>query len=183
MQVFNTLIKLYAKTEQQDLLKGVPHLMVENKVRSDQFTLNSLVAAYVGLGDLREAEAVLRRVKGGEKSESWWGATLRPDVRTYTTMMKGNVQKRRRSDAMRTMLAMQVGNDPRPVFPQRGDLHDGHPLVRPARSDGRGLRCFTRDDIAENSCECGDVQRAAQGLLQLTTAAEGACDGGGYGEG
>ena len=110
---FNTLIKLYAKTEQRELLKGVPHLMVENKVKPDQFTLNSLVAAYVGLGDLREAEALLRRVKGGEKSESWWGANLRPDVRTYTTMMKGYVQKGRRSDAMRTMLAMQVGKDPR----------------------------------------------------------------------
>ncbi|KAG0578423.1 hypothetical protein KC19_4G021500 [Ceratodon purpureus] len=111
---FNTLIKLYAKTEQRELLKSVPDQMVENGVKPDQATLNSLVAAYVGLGDLVAAEALLRRLQDGDReSGSWWGAHLKPDVRTYTTMMKGYVQKGRRSDAMRTLLAMQMDKDPR----------------------------------------------------------------------
>jgi pentatricopeptide repeat protein len=86
---FNTLIKLYAKCEQRELLQSVPELMVENRVTPDQSTLNSLIAVYVGLGDLREAEALLRRVQSDEIN--WWGAHLKPDVRTYTTMMKGYV--------------------------------------------------------------------------------------------
>lgn len=47
---FNTLIKLYAKCDQRELLRSVPELMVENKVTPDQSTLNSLIAAYVALG-------------------------------------------------------------------------------------------------------------------------------------
>lgn len=108
---FNTLIKLYSKCNQRELLRGVPELMVENRVMPDLATVNSLVAAYVDLGNLREAEALLRRLQSDEKS--WWGAHLKPDVRTFTTMMKGYVQKGRRSDAMRTLLAMQVAKDPR----------------------------------------------------------------------
>jgi pentatricopeptide repeat protein len=107
---FNTLIKLYAKTHQLELLKSVPDLMVENGVQPNQATLNSLIAAYVGLGELREGEALLRRVQEGG---SWWGAHLRADVRTYTTMMKGYVQKGRRSNAMRTLQAMQAEHDAR----------------------------------------------------------------------
>lgn len=118
---FNTLIKLYAKCDQRKLLKSLPDEMVENKVMPDESTVNSLIAGYVGLGDLREAEALLRRLQdkseqGNDsktKSKSWWGAHLRPDVRTYTTLMKGYVQKGRRSDAMRTLLAMQMDKDPR----------------------------------------------------------------------
>lgn len=111
---FNTLIKLYAKCDQRELLRSVPELMVENGVTPVQSTLNSLVASYVGLGDLREAEALLRRLQPqADDDERWWGAHLQPDVRTYTTMMKGYVQKGRRSDAMRTLLAMQMAKDPR----------------------------------------------------------------------
>lgn len=108
---FNTLIKLYARTEQRELLKSVADLMVDHNLTPDQSTLNSLIAAFVSLGELREAEALLRRVQSGEKR--WWGAHLRPDVRTYTTMMKGYVQTGRRGDAMRTLLAMQTEKDPK----------------------------------------------------------------------
>lgn len=117
---FNILIKMYARTEDKELLKTVMEEMEAAGVDPDQSTLNSLVAAYVGMGEIEEAEILIKkfqeqaqRIESGEEDRSKWGANLRPDVRTFTTMMKGYIQNGRRSDAMQVLLAMQKEKDPR----------------------------------------------------------------------
>ena len=117
---FNILIKMYARTEDKELLNTVMEEMEAAGVDPDQSTLNSLVAAYVGMGEMKEAEILVKkfqeqakRIESGELDRSRWGANLRPDVRTYTTMMKGYIRNGRRSDAMQVLLAMQKDKDPR----------------------------------------------------------------------
>lgn len=114
---FNVLIKVYARTEQRELLKNVLVQMEEVAVEPDQSTLNSLVAAYVGMGDVHEAEMLVKRWQGTTKEKGGvgkpWGFCMRPNVRTYTTLMKGYIKEGRRSDAMQLLLVMQQEVDPR----------------------------------------------------------------------
>ncbi|EFJ34310.1 hypothetical protein SELMODRAFT_82002 [Selaginella moellendorffii] len=114
---FNVMIKLYARVEKLDKLEQILHTMADADVDPDATTFNSLVAAFVGLGELSLAESIVQSLRGEGEHQTRVPALLpklrehsakfQPDVRTYTTLMKGYVQHNRVSDAMQLLVAMQ----------------------------------------------------------------------------
>eukprot|EP01018_Ginkgo_biloba_P025859 Gb_11553 [translate_table: standard] len=64
---YNILIKLYARVERKELLVGVVEKMLEENIEPCISTFYSLVAAYVGLGDLRRAELLVRAMREGRR--------------------------------------------------------------------------------------------------------------------
>lgn len=162
---FNILIKVYARTNQRDLLKGILPLMEKARIEPDQSTLNSLVSAHVGLRDVNAAETLLEclqdRKERGEKGykkirfaldcsgeeiylalksrnlKSWearlqnkafkggnieddkarWGFKLKPDGRTYTTLLEGYAQNGRIGDALELLWAMQQQKEDPKILP------------------------------------------------------------------
>ncbi|CAM6013903.1 unnamed protein product [Sphagnum balticum] len=60
----------------------------------------------------RQEERARSEDAGSVASERRWGDRLRPDVRTYTTLMKGYVQEGQVGDAMDFLLAMEQKFDP-----------------------------------------------------------------------
>lgn len=64
---FNIMIKLYGKLERQDLLVGVVEKMLEKNIEPCNYTFYSLVAAYVGFGDLKGAEKLVQAMREGRR--------------------------------------------------------------------------------------------------------------------
>lgn len=64
---YNVMIKLFARVNRKDLLGGVLELMLSKKVEPCVTTLHSLVAAYVGFGDLRTAELLVQALREGRR--------------------------------------------------------------------------------------------------------------------
>ncbi|CAO2839557.1 unnamed protein product [Amaranthus hypochondriacus] len=64
---YNVIIKLCARVDRKDLLVCVLELMLSKKVEPCITTLHSLVAAYVGFGDLGTAEQLVQALREGRK--------------------------------------------------------------------------------------------------------------------
>lgn len=64
---YNVLIKLCARVNRKDLLVYVLEKIIENGVPMCMTTLHSLVAAYVGFGDLEAAEKIVQAMREGRR--------------------------------------------------------------------------------------------------------------------
>ncbi|KAL3825928.1 hypothetical protein ACJIZ3_021957 [Penstemon smallii] len=64
---YNVMIKLCARVERKDLLVFVLERMIGKGVELCKTTLHSLVAAYVGFGDLDTAEEMVQAMRDGRK--------------------------------------------------------------------------------------------------------------------
>lgn len=64
---YNVMIKLFARVNRKDLLVCVLELMISKAVEPSVTTLHSLVAAYVGFGDLRTAEQLIQALREGRR--------------------------------------------------------------------------------------------------------------------
>lgn len=64
---FNIMIKLYGKVERQDLFVGVVEKMLVENIEPCNYTFYSLVAAYVGFGDLKGAERLVQAMREGRR--------------------------------------------------------------------------------------------------------------------
>lgn len=64
---YNVMIKLCARAERKDLLVFVLERIIEQRVALCMTTLHSLVAAYVGFGDLETAEKLVQAMREGRK--------------------------------------------------------------------------------------------------------------------
>lgn len=64
---YNVMIKLCAKAERKDLLVFVLERILKEEIPLCMTTLHSLVAAYVGLGDLETAERIVQAMREGRR--------------------------------------------------------------------------------------------------------------------
>lgn len=64
---FNIMIKLYGKVGREDLLVGVVEKMLVENIEPCNYTFYSLVAAYVGFGDLKGAERLVQAMREGRR--------------------------------------------------------------------------------------------------------------------
>lgn len=64
---YNVMIKLCARADRKDLLVSVLELMLSKRVEPCVTTLHSLVAAYVGFGDLGTAEQLVQALREGRR--------------------------------------------------------------------------------------------------------------------
>lgn len=64
---FNIMIKLYGKVERQDLFVGVVEKMLVENIEPCNYTFYSVVAAYVGFGDLKGAERLVQAMREGRR--------------------------------------------------------------------------------------------------------------------
>lgn len=64
---YNVMIKLCARVNRKDLLVHVLEAILEKQIVVCMTTLNSLVAAYVGFGDLETAENMVRAMREGRR--------------------------------------------------------------------------------------------------------------------
>ncbi|XP_051132285.1 pentatricopeptide repeat-containing protein At3g09650, chloroplastic [Andrographis paniculata] len=64
---YNVMIKLCARVERKDLLVFVLERIIEKEIPLCKTTLHSLVAAYVGFGDLEAAEKLVQAMREGRK--------------------------------------------------------------------------------------------------------------------
>lgn len=75
---YNVMIKLCARVDRKDLLVFVLGRIIEKGISPCMTTLHSLVAAYVGFGDLETAEKIVQAMREGRKDicrllrESWF---------------------------------------------------------------------------------------------------------------
>ncbi|KAG6427404.1 hypothetical protein SASPL_111648 [Salvia splendens] len=64
---YNVMIKLIARAERKDLLVFVLETIIEKRIALCVTTLHSLVAAYVGFGDLETAEKLVQAMREGRR--------------------------------------------------------------------------------------------------------------------
>ncbi|KAJ0465269.1 putative tetratricopeptide-like helical domain superfamily [Helianthus annuus] len=64
---YNVMIKLCARTERKDLLVFVLERIIEKGIPLCMTTLQSLVASYIGFGDLETAEKVVQAMREGRR--------------------------------------------------------------------------------------------------------------------
>ncbi|KAK6146973.1 hypothetical protein DH2020_017885 [Rehmannia glutinosa] len=64
---YNVMIKLFARVERKDLLVFVLERIIEKGITMCKTTLHSLVAAYVGFGDLETAEELVQAMREGRR--------------------------------------------------------------------------------------------------------------------
>lgn len=64
---YNVMIKLCARVDRKDLIVFVLERIIEKGIRLCMTTLHSLVAAYVGFGDLRTAEKIVQAMREGRR--------------------------------------------------------------------------------------------------------------------
>ncbi|KAK4419164.1 Pentatricopeptide repeat-containing protein, chloroplastic [Sesamum alatum] len=64
---YNVMIKLCARVERKDLLVFVLERILEKEVAMCKTTMHSLVAAYVGFGDLETAEKLVQAMREGRR--------------------------------------------------------------------------------------------------------------------
>lgn len=64
---YNVMIKLCARVERKDLLVFVLERIIDEGIQPCNTTLTSLVAAYVGFGDLETAERVVQAMREGRR--------------------------------------------------------------------------------------------------------------------
>lgn len=64
---YNVLIKLCARTERKDLLVSVLEMLLMKGIQPCATTFHSLVAAYVGFGDLDTAEKLVQAMRDGRR--------------------------------------------------------------------------------------------------------------------
>ena len=64
---YNVMIKLCARADRKDLLVFVLERILEKRIPLCMTTLHSLVAAYVGFGDLRTAENMVQAMREGQR--------------------------------------------------------------------------------------------------------------------
>ncbi|XP_068644150.1 pentatricopeptide repeat-containing protein At3g09650, chloroplastic-like [Aristolochia californica] len=138
---YNVMIKLCARVGRKDLIVFVLEKLIRGGITPCVTTMTSLVAAYVGFGDLETAENMIQALREGrrdicsilrsqkyenpEKNDDFLDElvgktdgeplllpkTYTPDSRMYTTMMKGYMKQDRVSDVVQTLEAMQGEGD------------------------------------------------------------------------
>ncbi|GAV82271.1 PPR_2 domain-containing protein/PPR_3 domain-containing protein, partial [Cephalotus follicularis] len=88
---YNVMIKLCAKDDRKDLLVFVLERIIEKEIPLCMTTLHSLVAAYVGFGDIGTAEKLVQAMREGRRDLC---KILRdhPDHVTYTTVVSALVK-------------------------------------------------------------------------------------------
>ncbi|XP_057779001.1 pentatricopeptide repeat-containing protein At3g09650, chloroplastic [Salvia miltiorrhiza] len=64
---YNVMIKLCARAERKDLLVFVLERIIEKRIPLCMTTLHSLIAAYVGFGDLETAEKLVQAMREGRR--------------------------------------------------------------------------------------------------------------------
>ncbi|GLJ07235.1 hypothetical protein SUGI_0062450 [Cryptomeria japonica] len=64
---YNIMIKMYARAERKDLLVGVMEKILRENIEPCSTTFHSLVAAYVGFGDLEMAERLVQAMREGRR--------------------------------------------------------------------------------------------------------------------
>ncbi|KAH0881241.1 hypothetical protein HID58_068635, partial [Brassica napus] len=138
---YNVMIKLCARVGRKELIVFVVERIIEKGVKVCMTTMHSLVAAYVGFGDLRTAERIVQAMREKrrdlckvlrelieEGSEDAFKKLLpnsvnpsdeppllpkafAPDSRIYTTLMKGYMKNGRVADTARMLEAMRRQDD------------------------------------------------------------------------
>lgn len=138
---YNVVIKMCARAERGDLLVFVLERIVRSGIEPCATTMHSLVAAYVGLGEMGTVEKMVQAMREGRLDLC---AVLRdslsitasddiieklvdpkpnepppllpkkyvPNTRTYTILMKGYMKEGRVDDIVRMIRAMQNEPDP-----------------------------------------------------------------------
>ncbi|KAG9454571.1 hypothetical protein H6P81_007475 [Aristolochia fimbriata] len=134
---YNVMIKLCARVGRKELIVFVLEKMINVGITPCVTTMNSLVAAYVGFGDLESAEKMIQALRDGKRDlcyilrdrksedpeknddvlDKFVGKTdgeppllpktYSPDSRMYTTLMKGYMKQDRVSDVVQTLEAMR----------------------------------------------------------------------------
>ncbi|CBI32614.3 unnamed protein product, partial [Vitis vinifera] len=115
---YNVMIKLCARVDRKDLLVFVLERILDKGIQLCMTTLHSLVAAYVGFGDLETAEKLVQAMREGRqdlckilRDVNSENPAYAPDSRIYTTLMKGYMKEGRVTDTVRMLEAMRHQDD------------------------------------------------------------------------
>lgn len=104
---YNVVIKLSARAERKDLLVLVLERIIRAGIVPCTTTMHSLVAAYVGLGDLRTAERMVQCMREG-----------RLDICAVLRECSSDANARDETDGLLERLVCLNSNEPPPLLPK-----------------------------------------------------------------
>ncbi|GLJ07099.1 hypothetical protein SUGI_0058250 [Cryptomeria japonica] len=194
---YNIMIKLYARVRREDLIAGVIEKMLGDNIEPCISTFCSLVAAYVGFGDLEKAEMLVQAMREDKRDicsilRQSNQATLqrnlllprsyRPDHRIYTILMKGYLHKGRLRDVIKMLRAMQDEDDPNShpnevtyttaisAFVKMGSMDEAHAVLREMATTKMPANVITYNSLLNGYCRSQKLHKAKVLMQEMKDA-------------